>query len=443
MKSQKLSLKENLGHSFGIFGSSIIYAFLNTFLMKYYTDIVGIAPAVIGTLFFIARVWDAVNDPIMGLIVDKTNTRWGKFRPYVIGTPIFIAVSTILLFTVPDINTTGQIVYAYVTYIIWGMVFTVNDIPIWGLSSAVTKNIQQRKKHVSFLTVAQMIGNALPGMIGATLLVMLGGENTSSSYTMLAVLTAIVGATGMVITFFTTKERAELPKENPNLFKIIKAAFSNKTLLIFVIFMLANTSFGAVYATINVYYAQYVLNDISLLGLLTTMLVIGQIIGTISGPFISAKIGNRNTLIGNFIIFAVSYVAYFLIGYESITVVSIFTLIGGILTGLPGVLMTAMLSDLGEYVQWKTDVKTEGIIFSMRTFGTKLSAGLIALIISTALTLVNYVPNVTQTAEATKGIFGIVTLLPAGLSLICIVPMIFYDLTEEKSKKIRNELEAR
>src|SRR5699024_999827 len=354
-----------------------------------------------------------------------------------------IAVSTILLFTVPDINTTGQIVYAYVTYIIWGMVFTVNDIPIWGLSSAVTKNIQQRKKHVSCLTVAQMIGNALPGMIGATLLVMLGGENTSSSYTMLAVLTAIVGATGMVITFFTTKERAELPKENPNLFKIIKAAFSNKTLLIFVIFMLANTSFGAVYATINVYYAQYVLNDISLLGLLTTMLVIGQIIGTISGPFISAKIGNRNTLIGNFIIFAVSYVAYFLIGYESITVVSIFTLIGGILTGLPGVLMTAMLSDLGEYVQWKTDVKTEGIIFSMRTFGTKLSAGLIALIISTALTLVNYVPNVTQTAEATKGIFGIVTLLPAGLSLICIVPMIFYDLTEEKSKKIRNELEAR
>src|SRR5699024_3823873 len=356
MKSQKLSLKENLGHSFGIFGSSIIYAFLNTFLMKYYTDIVGIAPAVIGTLFFIARVWDAVNDPIMGLIVDKTNTRWGKFRPYVIGTPIFIAVSTILLFTVPDINTTGQIVYAYVTYIIWGMVYTVNDIPIWGLSSAVTKNIQQRKKHVSFLTVAQMIGNALPGMIGATLLVMLGGENTSSSYTMLAVLTAIVGATGMVITFFTTKERAELPKENPNLFKIIKAAFSNKTLLIFVIFMLANRSFGAVYRTINVYYAQYVLNDISLLGLLTTMLVIGQIIGTISGPFISAKIGNRNTLIGNFIIFAVSYVAYFLIGYESITVVSIFTLIGGILTGLPGVLMTAMLSDLGEYVQWKTDV---------------------------------------------------------------------------------------
>lgn len=444
MNSQKLSLKENLGHSFGIFGSSIIYAFLNTFLMKYYTDVVQITPAVVGTLFFVARVWDAVNDPIMGLIVDKTRTRWGKFRPYIIATPIFIAVSTILLFTVPDISMTGQIVYAYVTYIIWGMIYTINDIPIWGLSSAITKDIQQRKNHVSFLTVFQMIGNALPGVIGASLLVMLGGSNIGSSYMKLAMLIAVVGAIGMVITFFTTKERVELPKEEDlGFFKIVKAAFSNKIMLVFFIFLLFNTSFGAIYATINVYFAQYVLNDVTLLGLLMFMLVVGQILGTIAGPLISEKWGNRNTLISNFILYALAFVAYYFIGYDSIVVVSIFTLIGGALMGIPGVLMTAMLSDVGEYVQWKSNVKAEGLIFSLRTFNSKLTSGLIAFVVSMTLTLVNYVPNTTQTAEATNGIFALVTFLPIVISVLCIVPLLFYDLTEEKSQQIRKDLEER
>src|SRR5699024_8190087 len=219
--------------------------------------------------------------------------------------------------------------------------------------------------------------------------------------------------------------------------------FSNKVMLVFVVFMLVNTSFGAVYATINIYFAQYVLNDVTLLGLLMFMLVVGQIIGTIAGPIISAKIGNRNTLISNFALYAVAFVVYYFVGYESIILVSIFTLIGGILMGIPGVLMTAMLSDISEYVQWRSNVKAEGVIFSTRTFGTKLSSGLIAFIVSVTLTLVNYVPNVTQTAEATNGIFAIVALLPAGLSLLCIVPLIFYDLTEEKSKKIRKELDER
>lgn len=445
MDTQKLSLKENFGHSFGIFGSSIIYAFLNTFLMKYYTDVIEITPAVIGTLFFIARIWDAINDPIMGLVVDKTKTRWGKFRPYVLITPLFIVISTILLFTVPDISMTGKIIYAYITYIIWGMIFTINDIPIWGLSSAVTKNIEERKKHVSFLNVFQMIGNALPGIVGASLLVILGGASVGSSYTKLATIVAIIGGIGFIVAFYTTKERVKIPrkKENESFLQILKVAFSNRVMIVFVIFMLFNTSFGAVYTTINIYFAQYVLNDVNLLGLLMFMLVAGQIIGTIVGPLISIKLGNKRTLIINFVLYALLFTVYFFIGYESIVIVSVFTMIGGVLMGLPNVLMTAMLSDIGEYVHWKSDVKAEGVIFSTRTFGTKLSAGLIAFVVSLTLTLVNYVPNVEQTIEAKNGIFMIVTFLPVILSIACLFPLFFYDLTEEKSISIRKDLEKR
>src|SRR5699024_7662191 len=199
----------------------------------------------------------------------------------------------------------------------------------------------------------------------------------------------------------------------------------------------------AVYTTINIYYAQYVLNDVNLLGLLMFMLVAGQIIGTIVGPLISFKLCNTSTLIIKFVLYALLFTLYFFILYECLVIVSVFTMIGGVIMGLPNVLMTAMLSDIGEYVHWKSDVKAEGVIFSTRTFGTKLSAGLIAFVVSLTLTLVNYVPNVEQTIEAKNGIFMIVTFLPVILSIACLFPLFFYDLTEEKSISIRKDLEKR
>src|SRR5699024_1272580 len=149
--------------------------------------------------------------------------------------PIFIVISTILLFTVPDISMTGQIIYAYITYIIWGMVFTINDIHIWGLSSAVTKNIKERKKHVSCLTVFQMIGNALPGRFGASVHIMFGMENIRTSYTKRAALVAIMGGICFIVAFSTTKERVEITpqKENKGFLQFFKAAFSNTVMIPF------------------------------------------------------------------------------------------------------------------------------------------------------------------------------------------------------------------
>src|SRR5699024_523155 len=135
-------------------------------------------------------------------------------------------------------------------------------------------------------------------------------------------------------------------KENESFLQILKVAFSNRVMIVFVIFMLFNTIFGAVYTTINIYFAQYVLNDVNSLGLLMFMLVTGQIIGIIVGPRISIKLGNKRTLIINFVLYALLFSVYFFIGYESIVIVSVFTMIGGVLMGLPSVLMTAMLSDI-------------------------------------------------------------------------------------------------
>src|SRR5699024_7055704 len=148
------------------------------------------------------------------------------------------------------------------------MIITINDILIWLMYCAVNKNIEERKKHVSFLNVFQMIGNALPGIVGASLLVILGGASVGSSYTKLATIVAIIGGIGFIVAFYTTKERVKIPrkKENESFLQILKVAFSNRVMIVFVIFMLFNTSFGAVYTTINIYFAQYVLNDVNLLG---------------------------------------------------------------------------------------------------------------------------------------------------------------------------------
>src|SRR5699024_8325061 len=153
------------------------------------------------------------------------------------------------------------------------------------------------------------------------------------SYTKLATIVAIIGGIGFIVAFYTTKERVKIPrkKENASFLQILKVAFSNRVLIVFVIFMLFDTSFGAVYTTISSYFAQYVLNDVNLLGLLMFMLVAGQMIGTIVGPLISIKLGNKRTLIINFVLYALLFTVYFFIGYESIVIVSVFTMIGGVL----------------------------------------------------------------------------------------------------------------
>src|SRR5699024_7897668 len=210
---------------------------------------------------------------------------------------------------------TGKIIYAYITYIIWGMIFTINDIPIWGLSSAVTKNIEERKKHVSFLNVFQMIGNALPGIVGASLLVILGGASVGSSYTKLATIVAIIGGIGFIVAFYTTKERVKIPrkKENESFLQILKVAIRNRVIIGFVSMLLLNPSVRERYTTINIYFAAYVLHDVNLLGLLLFILVDGQIIGTIVGPLISIKLGNKRTLIINFVLYALLFTVYFFI----------------------------------------------------------------------------------------------------------------------------------
>jgi len=196
------------------FGQNMIIGIVNSFILYFYTDIFLIPAGAVTLLMFVARVFDALNDPIMGSIVDKTRTKWGKLRPYLFATIIPLALITSLLFYAPDISDNGKIVYAYITYISFGVIYTICDVPFWGLASAMTPNPKERIRFISFSRLFHSIGGALPIAI-IPLFVWLAHDNLKKGYLWAGLFVGITGAALFSLAFFGTKERCNLDEKKP------------------------------------------------------------------------------------------------------------------------------------------------------------------------------------------------------------------------------------
>lgn len=437
---QGVTFKTRLGYFLGVFGSSVIYGILNTFLIKYYTDITLIAPMVVGTMFFAARIWDAVNDFIMGAIADKTRTRWGKFRPYILIVPLPIALATSLLFAVPDSSPLSRIVYMYVTYIAWGMIFTAIDIPMWALASVETGDPGQRKGLMSTLSLGSLMGGVIPGVMGVGLLTLLGGVNESISYTRMGVLVGFAGSALMFLLFFTSKERVDPAKrEKPRIREVIRAFFATREILLFIVFQVFAGMIFALITTIGTYYTQYVLHDINQLTILMLMGGAGIIAGIFAYPYIGGRLDNRTLIICAMAFTCLVSSAYYFAGYGNLYLVYLFTLLPQFGVGIILVAIPVVLGDLSEYVYLKDGVSMEGVIFATKTFCVKLSNGLAALAITALFTFLRYIPNVEQAPEVIAGLFKTVTLLPTLLSFLALLPMLFYRPGDKKLSGLRTE----
>ena len=201
-------LREKFSFSMALMGQTIVFNFVNLYLLIFYTDVFGISAAAAGTLFLIARIWDAINDPIMGIAVDKTTTRWGKCRPYLLFTPVPIVLLTVLLFIVPDVGSTMKLAYAYVTYILWGMFYTALDIPLWTLSSRMSVDTGERQSLISMGRMFNILGSALPVALVVPLKQAFGGGDESRGYLLTVTVFALAAVPLMLQSFRGTTERA-------------------------------------------------------------------------------------------------------------------------------------------------------------------------------------------------------------------------------------------
>ena len=440
---KKVSGFEKFAYSMGAFGQNFAYAIMSTYLMIFYTDSFGMATATAGTLFLVARIWDAVLDPLIGLLVDRTNLKSGKFRPFILIGGVLAGLFTILCFFNPSLGLTGKIIYAYITYIIWGTTYGLMDVPYWSMAPSMTTDPAERTKIVSIPKITATIGTLLVAALTIPLVKAIGGGNDSKGYFGTALIFGILCAGGAVVAAVWTKERVKVEKKQGEKFvDSVYVVLKNHPLLLL---LLMNTLTGAaltIKQTVVNYYFKYNIGNEDLIPYFALASLVPMLIAMILSPAISNKIGKKRTAIWGGIIGAVfSAVIYFF--QNNLVLLFIFNSLSLVGNGVMMVLTLSMMSDTVEYAEWKTGKRSESIIFSFGTFTNKLSGAIGGALTGYWLKLVGYVPNVPQTQTSLNGINAMLSWAPAVGLLAMAVIMMFYNLTEERHAEILKELEAR
>lgn len=429
--------KERMSYGGYFLGQNIIFMIVLQFLMLFYTDTLGIGAAAVGLVFFIARTWDAINDPMLGIIVDKANPKKGKFKPWINAVIVLMPLATVLLFINPNLGPQGNLIYATVTYVLWGMIYTVSDVPIFALATVMTNNVDERVSLITLGRLAAMIA----AMVGVVIFMPVVAK---MGWTTAAIIMSIIAFITMLPIKFFTVERIQHDRSSGMTIKdILGFVKNNKYLLIFYTGFLIAGAFNTI-MVVQTYFAIYVLGDANLIGVLAMVSFLPMILVIPFLPKLIKKFGKKNIYIYGSMIGIVAGVALYIVGYESIPVVLILNTIRSVGGFLPAMMMGMFSSDFVEYGNYVTGKRAEGISFSIQTFATKFSQAIGAILGGFMLEKVyGYVPNVAQTPRAIEGIFTMYTLVPAiGTAIAIVIIGLFYKLTEDDVQRMINEMDA-
>lgn len=433
---ERLSRKEKFSYVFAGFGQNMVITFVMTFMLIYLYEGVGFSTVGIATLTVIltaAKIWDAVNDLIMGVMVDHTRSRWGKLRPYILFTAAPIAILTILMFGVPDIPETFKLIYFGIIYLLWDMAYTMCDVPYWGLVGVISSDTNER---TSLISLARTLGTIALGVI--TLLgphlarwMSFSDKTTATGWTYASAAVAIIGMGMFTLAFFNTKERVAYSPEKTTIKQSISAISKNKPLFL----VLAGSTLGFGRNIIQVggaVVAFIVFGDEGKFTLLGAAIIAAIVISTLITPLVLKKMSKKTLMIGSSILSAFVYLAMYLLGYNDFIVVLIMIFMAGFLTGFFTVSQTAMIADSVDYMEYKTGERNEGICFSGLTFVSKLMGALATMAFGVAVSQIGYSSGTAITSPMKDGVYFAITIIPAVSCLLTIIPFFFYTLTEKK-----------
>lgn len=444
-QSTPISKKEKFAYGFGNFGQNMLYSLMANFLLFFYTDIFGILPAVAGTILLLARLWDAINDPLMGMVADRTRTRWGKFRPYLLFTPILFVPFAVASFSAPTLSMGGKIAWATITYIAFGMIYTASDVPFWALSSAITDDTNERNSVVTYPRFSATIAVALATLATQPLIFLFSrAGKPASGYQMTALVYSLLTVACFIGTFLFVKERVQPVKDEKSHFKDIFTIFSSNKPLMLVIISGFFTGIGqTAKLSMLIYYAKYNLGDEMLYTLFAGINIPFILIGISTVPYFSRRFGKKATCIGYYAIYAMGSLGFFFVGWKNFPLLLVFNCISSLGMASPQVIQTAMIADTIEYGELKTGKRTEGTIFSSQTFLAKLTAAITSVMIATSLAALGYLPNVAQPEQVLKGIHALTAFIPFFSSILGIIPIALYPLTESRHAQIVKQLHER
>lgn len=441
-KISGITLREKIFYGFGDMASNLIFQFISIFLLFFYTDVFGITATAAGTLLLAARIFDAVNDPIIGGIVDITKTRWGKFRPYLLFGSFPLAIFCILTFTTPQLSEGHKLIYAYVTYIGLGVCYTFVNIPYSAMTAAITQDPQERSE----LSAVRMIFVVLAAMIvvgsAQSIVALLGQSSRQLGFQLASALFAILSLGLFLLCFAKVKERVKQDSiRKLSLKEIWSTLAGNKPLMIVSAAFMFNLAAYTVSTSSTLYYFKYNIGQEGLNTIYLLISILSMIVGMLFVPYFSKRLGKRNAAILGLVIAITSCFGIYLTPYRSITVIMLWAAISGFGYALPTALSWAMVPDTVEYGEWKTGRRTEGVVYSTYSFAQKLATAIGGAVTAAMLQMSGYIANQVQSTAATKGILLNMTIIPAVFMLINIIILLFYQLDDKSFSNIMTALE--
>ncbi len=456
LQTQKLSFKEKISYGFGDLASVLYWQTFMLYFTFFYTDVFLIPAGAAATMFLISRIWDGVNDPLMGIIADRTRTRWGKFRPYLLWLCVPFAVVGVLTFTVPDFGPTGKLVWAYITFIAIMMLYTAINIPYTALLGVISADSNER---TTVSSVKFLFAFSAGIIVSATLLPMvkaLGDGNDARGWQLSFIIYGIAAVIFFLIAFKGTRERVQPPKnQQSSIKKDLYELVTNKPWLILLATTITFILFVAVRSSVTVHYFKYVIGtqQLSLPFLKTgsygfeeltsAFNTVGQIssfIGVLLISWFARLVGKKNAFIIIFIIAIISTAAFYFLSAAQLRLIFLFQITGSMTGGPLSVLLWAMYADTADYAEWKRGRRATGLIFSASTMSQKFGWAFGAFVALNLMSQVGFVANQAQSAESLKGLLLLFSLIPAFLGVIALGIMLFYKLDEKKMKEIEADL---
>ena len=435
-----LKQREIFGYAIGDLGMNLNFQMMGFYLAFFYTDVFGISPGHVAGLFLAARVWDAVNDPLMGYIADRTQTRWGRFRPYVLFGALPLNVMLVACFFTPDLSDTGKLIYAYVTYILHGMVFTAIGLPYSAISSVMTQD-QQERAVISTYRMFFAVVVALSVVILVRPFAETYFESRQAGYTS-AMLVIAALSTGLLLFAYTqSKERVEVPRESYKISQILPILFKNDALIALAVAMCLNTCVWVTINAVSLYYFKYVYGNEDLFEIFFFVMLPANVLGAVVTPMLTKRIGKLKAFMLGSVVVALFYGSrYFLPASGSVPVFIAVSLVAGFGQMMCSITQWGMLPDCVEYGHWKTGVRSEGLPFAFFSFTQKLGMALAGALAAWVLSVVGYVPNQEQSATVVTAIEWLFNLFPALFSVACLIALLFYKVDGTLFEKIRQEL---
>lgn len=440
-------------YGMGNFACQLSFTMVNMYLAYFYTDVFGLSAAAVATLLLVAKVWDGINDPMMGALMDRTYTKVGGYRTYIIAGAIALVVFTILTFSVPGFGDSGKLVYAYITYIGLGMAYTVMNVPFGALPSRMTDNPKRLNQLFASSMWAGALGSTVLGMCTMPLILMLGKGVQEAGYQKTAIYYAMISLPLVLFMVHFCKENQDIAKakdlaaaqkgENgTSFFGFIKSVFSNKSLLCVYAYMFCAMFSQIGRASTAFYYYMFCVGDMAWASVLMSL---GGLVSLVLIPFIPTligKFGKKKVVIVSQIIQIVGLVMMFAGPYTNIP----YTIVANLVYGLGGgysACVGAMIVDALDNYEYKTGVRNDGVAFAFNGLMTKISAAIAGSIGLMVMAAFGYTNGADLTQHALTGINVGVNIVPLVAAVAAIIPMLIFDLNEEKMTAVRQTLKER